>query len=55
MSPRAARRNAFRLLVIVALLFLAIWLLYRAYLQVPPAPPPPITRSEAVVSFRTHV
>jgi len=54
MSRRNPRLGAFRLTIIIVLLFIAIWLLYRVYLQVPAAPPPPITRSEVIVSFRAH-
>jgi len=53
-SRRHRSLAAFRLTTIIVLLFVAIWLLYRVYLQAPAAPPPPITRSEGIVSFRTH-
>jgi len=54
MNRRNRRLSALRLTIIIVLLFIAIWLLYRVYLQAPAAPPPPITRSQVIVSFRAH-
>lgn len=54
MSARRQRMSAIRLMVIIALLMIIIWLLYRFYLQVPPAPVPPVRRAERIVTVHTH-
>ncbi len=43
MRPRQRRASALRLAVIIGLLLLCIWLLYRVFIAVPPAPPPRVT------------
>jgi hypothetical protein len=43
MRPRQSRAGAVRLGLILAALLLCIWLLYRIFIAVPPAPPPTVS------------
>jgi len=50
MSPRRRRSSAFRLVVIIVALLLCIWLLYRLFIGIEPAPGPIIDRGLAPAS-----
>jgi len=52
MSPRRRRSSALRLVVIIVALLLCIWLLYRLFIGVEPAPSPKIERGAAPASLR---
>jgi len=55
MSARRRRAGGFRLVVILVLLGAAIWGLYRHFLQLPPAPPPPVRLGAEIVANPAHV
>jgi hypothetical protein len=50
MSPRRRRSSALRLVVFIVALLLCIWLLYRLFIGIGPAPPPRIERGAAPAS-----
>jgi hypothetical protein len=51
---RRQRSSTLRLLLLIALLVMAMWLLYRFYLQLPPAPSPPVKRAGPIVTVHAH-
>jgi hypothetical protein len=46
MSRRRRCSHAARLIAVVVVLLVAIWLLYRNFIAIAPAPPPAVTRSQ---------
>jgi len=47
MSPRRRRASAGRLIALIVALLLCIWLLYRLFIGIPPAPPPEVKTAVA--------
>lgn len=45
MSAPRRRGSAARLVVLIILILICIWLLYKVFIGIPPAPPPTITTS----------
>ena len=43
MTARRQKASAARLVILILVLLLCIWLLYRVFLGLPPAPPPRVT------------
>jgi len=54
MSPRRRRASAGRLIALIVALLLCIWLLYRLFIGIPPAPPPEVKTAGADVRFYPH-
>lgn len=54
MSPRRRRASAGRLLALIVALLLCIWLLYRLFIGIPPAPPPEVKTAVAAVHGYPH-
>jgi len=52
MSPRRRRAGAFRLIVFIVALLLCIWLLYRLFIGIGPAPPPRVQPGAAPAPIR---
>jgi hypothetical protein len=42
MSARGRRGSAARLVVLIVLILICIWLLYKVFIGIPPAPPPTV-------------
>ncbi|MCJ7752724.1 MAG: hypothetical protein MUQ65_16830, partial [Armatimonadetes bacterium] len=47
MSPRRRRASAGRLIALIVALLLCIWLLYKLFIGIPPAPPPGVKTAVA--------
>ena len=54
MSPRRRRASAGRLIALIVALLLCIWLLYRLFIGIPPAPPPEVKTAVADVRSYPH-
>jgi hypothetical protein len=54
MSPRRRRASSVRLVVLIAVLLLCIWLLYRLFVGVAPSPPPEVKTAAADVQSYSH-
>ena len=52
MSPRRRRASAGRLIALIVALLLCIWMLYRLFIGIPPAPPPAV--KTAVVDLQGY-
>jgi hypothetical protein len=54
MGGRRPALHAVRLVAIIAILVLCMWIVYRVFIDIPPAPPPQVTISTAPQSSRCH-
>ena len=54
MSPRRRKASAVRLITLIVALLLCIWLLYRLFIGIPPAPPPEVKTALADVRSYPH-
>lgn len=54
MSPRRRRSSAGRLIVLIVALLLCIWMLYKLFIGIAPAPPPEVKAAVADVQGYSH-
>jgi len=53
MTPRR-RASAVRLVTIIVVLLLCMWMLYRLFIGIPPAPAPNVTTGRAPAAYPSH-
>jgi len=50
MTPQRRRASIIRLVALIVLLLLAMWVLHRIFIDVPPAPEPEVTQGAAYLA-----